>query len=203
MALGTPTRDRRAERHEATRTEILDAAWLLARRDGLAGLSLRDLASAVGMQPPSLYSYFESKNAIYDEMFKRGYEELDRRDAVFGPDPGPAAFRSRVREFLLFCTEDAARYQLLFQRTLPGFTPSAESYAVAERVLLRAYAALAAAGITSQAHRDLFTALLSGLADQQLSNDPGGDRWLKLSDQAANMFLAYASSSPPRKARKP
>jgi AcrR family transcriptional regulator len=196
-------RDRRAERHQATRDEILDAAWVLAREEGLAGLSLRDLATAVGMQPPSLYSYFESKHAIYDAMFKRGYEEFERRDAVFEPTAGPAAFRSRVRGFLLFCTEDAARYQLLFQRTLPGFVPSAESYAVAERVLQRAYEALEAAGITSQAHRDLFTALLSGLADQQISNDPGGDRWLKLADQAADMFLTYANATPPTKRRKP
>ena len=34
------TRDRRAERRESTRAEILDAAWELARTRGLAGLSL-------------------------------------------------------------------------------------------------------------------------------------------------------------------
>src|SRR6478672_7500756 len=54
-----PTRDRRAERHEATRTEIVEAAWELVRTEGLAGLSLRDLAQRVGMQAPSLYSYFD------------------------------------------------------------------------------------------------------------------------------------------------
>jgi AcrR family transcriptional regulator len=203
MALGSPTRDRRAERHEATRNEILDAAWALARQEGLGGLSLRDLAAAVGMQPPSLYSYFESKNAIYDAMFKRGYEELAGRDEVFDPAPDAAAFRSRVREFLRFCIEDPARYQLLFQRTLPGFTPSADSYAVSQRVLERAYEGLAAAGITSQAHRDLFTALTSGLADQQIANDPGGDRWLRLADEAADMMLAHATKAAPKRGRKP
>lgn len=202
MSLGTPVRDRRAERHEATRREILDAAWALARKEGLAGLSLRDLATAVGMQPPSLYSYFESKHAIYDAMFKTGYEELARRDAVFDAAPGPAAFRSRARAFLLFCTEDPARYQLLFQRTLPGFTPSADSYAVSVHVLERAYDALAVAGITSDAHRDLFTAVALGLADQQLANEPGGDRWLRLVDEAADMLLAHVSKATPKKGKK-
>ena len=43
---------------------LVDAAWKQARADGLAALSLRDLARAVGLQAPSLYSYFDSKNAI-------------------------------------------------------------------------------------------------------------------------------------------
>lgn len=67
--LGEPQRDRRAERHEATKAEIIDAAWEFCRARGLAGLSMRDLARRVGMQAPSLYSYFGSKDAIYDAMY--------------------------------------------------------------------------------------------------------------------------------------
>jgi AcrR family transcriptional regulator len=197
MALGNPVRDRRTERHEATRTEILAAAWDLARSEGLAGISLRDLAKAVAMQPPSLYSYFDSKNAIYDAMFKQGYDAMLQRDVIFDPSPGADVFKARVRAFLGFCTEDPARYQLLFQRTLPGFTPSEESYALAVRVLERAYEALAASSVTISAHRDLYTALTSGLADQQIANDPGGDRWLRLADDACDMFLAHVSRKTP------
>ena len=70
------TRDRRAERRAATRAEILEAAWALARIHGLAGLSLRDVARTIGMRPPSLYWYFESKQAIYDEMFAQANRQL-------------------------------------------------------------------------------------------------------------------------------
>ena len=194
MALGTspvPATGRKARRHEAARAEIVAAAWMLVRRVGLGGLSLKDLAASVGMTAPSLYSYFDSKYAIYDAMFKQGWEEMARRDDILDDTPGPAPFKARVRAFLSFCTEDPARYQLLFQRTLPGFTPSAESYAVAEQVLDRAYRALAANGITSQAHRDLYTSWTSGLADQQIANDLGGDRWVRLADEASDMFLAH------------
>ena len=59
-------RDRRAERREATRAEIIEAAWTLARENGLAGLALKDVAARIGMRPPSLYWYFDSKHAIYD-----------------------------------------------------------------------------------------------------------------------------------------
>ncbi len=61
--LEMPNTDRRTRRREATRQEIVDAAWTLAREQGLAGLSLRELARQVGMRAPSLYSYFPSKAA--------------------------------------------------------------------------------------------------------------------------------------------
>jgi AcrR family transcriptional regulator len=202
MALGNPVRDRRAERHQATRAEILDAAWELVRSEGLTALSLRDLATTVGMQPPSLYSYFESKNAIYDAMFRQGYEALLSREVLFDTTAGPAAFKARFRAVVEFCAEDPARYQLMFQRVIPGFTPSAESYALAVEALELTYDPLAANGITSDAHRDLFTALLSGLSDQQIANDPGGDRWLRLVDEAVDMFLAHAATTPVRKGKK-
>jgi AcrR family transcriptional regulator len=195
MALGNPVRDRRAERHSATRAEILEAAWALARSEGLAGISLRDLATAVGMQPPSLYSYFDSKNAIYDAMFRQGYEEMQSRDELFTTTPGAAAMKERVRGFLAFCTADPARYQLMFQRTLPGFTPSPDSYAISVRSLDRLNISLAADGVSRAADRDLFTALLSGLADQQIANDPGGDRWLRLVDSAVDMYLGHVGAS--------
>jgi AcrR family transcriptional regulator len=74
--LGEPSRDRRAERREATKAEILDAAWAIAREEGLAALSLRDVARRVGMQAPSLYGYFDSKMAIYDAMYAQGSQQF-------------------------------------------------------------------------------------------------------------------------------
>ncbi len=47
--LGETTRNRTAERREATRNEILAAAWALARERGLAQLTLRDIADRIGM----------------------------------------------------------------------------------------------------------------------------------------------------------
>ena len=71
-----PNRDRRAERREATRREIIDAAWEIARRDGLSAVTLREVAGRIGMRSPSLYSHFDAKNAIYDSMFAEAWGEL-------------------------------------------------------------------------------------------------------------------------------
>ena len=65
------------------------------RAEGLAGLSLRELAKRVGMQAPSLYAYFGSKAAIYDAMFVEGCEELDaRRTAMEHPTDARTASTS-------------------------------------------------------------------------------------------------------------
>jgi AcrR family transcriptional regulator len=187
-----PKRDRRSERREATRKEILAEAWALAHEHGLAGISLRDLAARVGMQAPSLYSYFESKAAIYDAMYADGNDELLARiDTVRRAVPGRHRLQRGAEEFVRFCVEDPIRYQLLFQRTVPGFEPSPESYAKAVEVLDATRQALADAGVTSPEALDLFTALITGLADQQLSNDPGGDRWVRLVPDAVDMFRTY------------
>ncbi len=187
----SPVSDRRASRHQATRQQIIDAAWALARERGLTGWTLREVADAVGMRAPSLYVYFEHKDAIYDAMFAQGYAQLlEAIDATPTTGEPLRVLRRVARTFLAFCVADQARFQLLFLRVLPGFTPSPESYALAEEVLDRLRRMLADAGIRGRRSVDLWTALMTGLAAQQLSNDPGGDRWTRLANRAVEMFLA-------------
>jgi AcrR family transcriptional regulator len=183
--------DRRAERHEANRRQILDAAWALAREHGLAGWSLRDLASVVGMRAPSLYVYFDSKAALYDAMFAEGCAELL---ALYDTTPTDTitldGLYRGARMFFDFCVDNPARYQLLFLRTIPGFVPTPESYALAQTALDRLIKVLHAAGVTGPDAVDLWTALFTGMASQQISNDPGGDRWRRLIDQAVDRIVA-------------
>jgi len=189
----TPVTAEALERRRArTRDEILDAAWALCREQGLALLSLRELADRVGMRAPSLYSYFDSKDAIYDAMFAQGQRQFAAALVPeLDPGAGREAFRRAARAFFAFCTADPVRYQLLFQRILPTFVPSETSYALAVVHLDQAGEAMRAAGVTEARHVDLWTALLTGLVDQQLSNDPGGDRWERLLDEAVDLFCDH------------
>jgi AcrR family transcriptional regulator len=193
-----PTRDRRAERHQATVAEILDAAWELCRAEGLAGLSLRDLARRVGMRAPSLYSYFDSKHAIYDAMFAQGYQAFAAgQDGQTLSGDVLTDLRARMRYFVEFCTSDPVRYQLLFQRTIPGFEPSAESYAISQAILRTLADWFEEVGLGGGEVLDLYTAVTTGLTDQQISNDPGGDRWTRLVDDAAEMFHEHVQRRRP------
>lgn len=144
------------------------------------------------MQPPSLYSYFESKNAIYDAMYAQGARQFVDEQARMPVREEPlSALKAVVHFFVGFCAADFARYQLLFQRTIPGFAPSPESFKISEDSLAELGAYLASLGVTEPGALDLFTALGTGLADQQISNDPGGDRWIRLIDEAVEMFYEH------------
>ncbi|HYF45828.1 MAG TPA: TetR/AcrR family transcriptional regulator [Acidimicrobiales bacterium] len=180
-------------RRSRTRDEILDAAWELCREQGLTQLSLRELAARVGMRAPSLYSYFDSKDAIYDAMFAQGQEALvEAMAALPRDDVTRDDLKAGARMFFDFCTQDPVRYQLLFQRVLPGFVPSPASYALAVEVLDDLHRRLRSLGVVDPRHIDLWTALVTGLTDQQISNDPGGDRWSHLLEEAVDMFCDHA-----------
>lgn len=184
--------DRISRRREQTREEILAAAWELCREQGLAALALRELAQRVGMRAPSLYSYFDSKEAIYDAMFAQGQRELM---ALLGADDGTPLHRAelyeKTRAFFDFCTADPTRYQLMFQRVVPGFSPSESSYTLAVEVLSTLDQRLRSAGVTKASDRDLWTAMITGLTDQQISNDPGGDRWGRLLPEVVDLFCDH------------
>jgi len=184
-----PNRDRRAERREATRREILDAAWEIARQEGLSAVTLREVAGRIGMRSPSLYSHFDSKNAIYDAMFAQAWGEL--RD-VFDAMPQPAAHRrsmlAQAEMFFDFAVADLARYQLMNQRTIPGFRPSPEAYAVSIAAYERMQRMLRRCGVRAQEDLDLWTAIVGGFVDQQLANDPGGGRWRRQLPRLVDMY---------------
>ena len=184
-----PNRDRRAERREATRREILDAAWEIARQEGLSAVTLREVAGRIGMRSPSLYSHFDSKNAIYDAMFAQAWGEL--RD-VFDAMPQPAAHRrsmlAQAEMFFDFAVADLARYQLMNQRTIPGFRPSPEAYAVSIAAYERMQRMLRRCGVRAREDLDLWTAITGGFVDQQLANDPGGNRWRRQLPRLVDMY---------------
>jgi AcrR family transcriptional regulator len=183
--------DRRSVRRQATIDEIVAAAWELSRERGLGTFSMRELGERVGMRAQSLYSYFASKHELYDAMFADGNRAFVAwmRGPAGAVDPDPVeAVRESGRRFFAFCVGDPVRYQLLFQRPIPDFVPSEQSFAVAQEAYEVGVAPLRAAGLGDEGI-DLATAVISGLVGQQIANDPGGDRWERLIDRATTMLL--------------
>lgn len=187
--LGKATVDWQSKRRESARQEILSAAWAVARENGLAALTLREVAARVGMRAPSLYSHFASKNAIYDAMFGQAWLAYEADvDGVALPAQPREVLRAAARRFFDFAMADLPRHQLMNLRTIPGFVPSPESYAPAVRVMERFRSVMAGMGITDDGDVDLYVAMVGGLADSQWANDPGGTRYARLLDRAVDMY---------------
>ncbi len=196
----TASPDRRARRRAAKRARIVAEAWSLARRDGLAGISLRDLADRVDLQQPSLYAYFESKLDLYGSMFEDGQRQLLERCLAREPlADARDELVAIVEDLVRFSSEDVVRHQLLFQRTIPGFEPSDAAMEPARRFLELMTDRLRAAGVEGQSEVDLFSAIVAGLAHQQVANDPGGDRWVVLARRVVETLFTDADRPPPNR----
>jgi AcrR family transcriptional regulator len=181
--------DRRSQRHLATRKEILDAAWSLARDRGLAAWSMRDLAQAMGMRAPSLYVYFPNKDAIFDAMFADGYAALLELTKNAPQQATPRKMlRTMAYRFFDFAMEDTARLQLMFWRVIPGFEPTPEAYAVAVEVSALAVERFASIGINDPDAFDIWIAIMNGYVTQQAANEPDGTRWREHIDTVVDMF---------------
>src|SRR5690349_13707482 len=182
----------RSRRLEWTRGAILEAAWDVARRDGIAALSLREVAARVGMRAPSLYHYFASKAALLDAMYAQGMEQFARH-----VQSSPAAhneveaLRNRAKSFVAAAVAEPARFELLFHRPVPGFEPAAEHVAFAMTILAGTRQIAAAAGIRSDRAFDLFMATIRGLIAMQIANEPDGDRWTRLVDETVDILTSH------------
>ncbi len=189
--IAKPNRDRKTERHEAIRQEILAAAWDAAHETSIAGLTLRDIATRVGMRQPSLYSHFASKQAIYDAMFEQAWQAcLDyfKDTAADLPAEPRARLIAMAARYFDFAVADLARYQLMDVNVVPNFQPSEQAYAPAVELYGLMVEELRGIGITAEEDADIFTAITGGLVNQQLANDPGGRRWRRLIPRVISMW---------------
>jgi AcrR family transcriptional regulator len=205
LADGDPRPARRQARYE----EILAAAWDIAAEQGLSGVSLHEVARAVGLRQPSLYAYIESKSALYDAMFAQAARRLLEHARSWSyADDARLAVRDSCLALLDFIVHNPPASQLLFERTIPGFAPSPASYAYAQEYLAFSVDLLRAAGVTDPGDIDLFVAIIGGLFNQQQTNEPGGDRWTRHLDTVLAMLFAHVDglippgTSPPSEARK-
>ena len=139
----------------------------------------------MGIRPPSLYVYFDGKNALYDALFERGWRELlavlhAARD-LHGSQPPDVAFATVSEIFVRWAVEHPAYAPLMFWRPVPGFTPSQPAYGPAIEVRgmalnflsdMQRVGALRGDVDLEQAYRTWTTAT-SGVMTQQLANAPG------------------------------
>jgi AcrR family transcriptional regulator len=73
-----------ARRREARAREILDAAMAIVASGGLEALTLQRLGKELGVAPPAIYRYFDSKDAVLARLETDAVLELQRALAAAG-----------------------------------------------------------------------------------------------------------------------
>jgi AcrR family transcriptional regulator len=205
--------DRRQRRRQETIEQVLDVAVDVMAEQGVAGLTLGEVARRMGIRPPSLYVYFDGKHALYDALFERGWrlllEEVRAAQARMTRTDPLADFREGLSVLVRWAVEHPACSALMFWRPVPGFVPSARAYAPAvaldeagraEVVRLRDAGVLATDVDVERTYRAQ-VALVSGVISQQLSNAPhesyDGGTWTAVLPDLLDMWLAHARSAGP------
>lgn len=179
---------RRARRRLDTIDEVLEVALAVMADNGAGGLSLGEVARRMGMRPPSLYQYFDSKNAIYDALFARGWRRLNESMSRFEGWPAHISDAGAARgyaaqvtaAFVGWAVDNPAYAQLMFWRPVPGFEPSPQAYAPAVDSLDRLHAIVRGFVDHGWLHHDAatdqalraYTCMVAGVISQHLSNEP-------------------------------
>src|SRR6476620_263228 len=105
--------DRISRRRAGVEREILDAAWALLEREGVAELSAREVARSVGLRQQSLTYYFRTKQDLLDALFADGFADLRRHLDAVRRRKDPVASVIAVADAVVgYCVAHPARYHL-------------------------------------------------------------------------------------------
>jgi AcrR family transcriptional regulator len=108
---------------EQVRMRILDAALSIIIKEGFDALTMRKLASRIGMTAPNIYNYFSSKDELYISIVIRGFEMLHNNlKAAYQSyeDPLSRAL-SLTNAYMNFGIENSAHYEIMFSRATPKY----------------------------------------------------------------------------------
>jgi len=174
------TSPRKQRNREGTIQSILDAARAIMREEGVAALSMQELARRMDMRAPSLYNYFTGKAEIYDTLFRLGFTLYDEhvKEMMQASTNLRDELRINIEAYMSFALENPELYQLCFERPVPGFVPSKESLALSFGILNQSYQRAEKfkkkldTKLTGQQIVDTVIAISHGLTAMQLANEP-------------------------------
>lgn len=192
-----------ADRRARVTDAIVAVASEVMAQSGAAGLSLGEVARRMGMRTPSLYGYFDSRAALCDEIFRRGWVDYGRfhTTLTITPETDPVGLlRAVLLHAVTWANEHRAAAELMFWRPIPNWRPSDPAYQPAIEVLARSAdilgqtqrAGLLRADADVEEMTQALAVLVAGLVSQQLSNEPGIDAGSgRASRHAASLAAMY------------
>lgn len=129
---------------DGSRGRLLDAAEALLQEDPDRPVSMRAVCSRAGVQLPTLYHFFESKQGLLDALVERGFARFAR---LLDEIPSPAATGSPAAIWdahLAFAIEHPALFTLMSGHVRPDSPRNGDD--IAESAIRRLLREEAAAG---------------------------------------------------------
>lgn len=194
----SPRRVRARRGHgDELRNEILDATdALIAQTGDTDKVSIRAIAQAVGVTPPSIYLHFADKDALLFATCNRHFRQF--RDALRAVDDPAAPARTRLRSmgraYIEWGIANPEAYRVMFMDRSVGPPPDFPDDELHGKQALIDLAAVVAAGIESGDFRndDITTLALAiwaavhGVTALQIAMDsPDWDEHMPPHDHAA------------------
>ena len=195
-----PLSPRRQRTRDLMIESILDTARAIMRENGVAALSMQELARRMDMRAPSLYNYFSGLLDIYDALFRLGFtlwgEHVDKYTS--NAHTWQEEIRLAMEAYMTFAMENPELYQLCFERPVPGFVPSEASMQLSFSILQNGYARVANlrehldTTLPPEQVTDLIIAMMHGLTALHMANEPhlamGQGRFGALIPSALSLF---------------
>lgn len=93
--MGKKSRASPVRKSDLTRIRLMDSAARVLRARGYAGTRLTEIAELAELLPANIYYYFESKDALVEQVMEMGisrsFDAVRSSVEALGPDAGPAA----------------------------------------------------------------------------------------------------------------
>jgi AcrR family transcriptional regulator len=126
------------------RALVLDAARAVFEQHGIEGASIREIAKRAGYTPGAIYSYFDSKEAIYAELLGESLDRLNQavQDARAADQTATALLAAKARGWFGFYAADLRELDLGFY-LVHGLAPRGLTSELNQLLNARLYEALA------------------------------------------------------------
>ncbi|MHA3702983.1 TetR/AcrR family transcriptional regulator [Jatrophihabitans sp. YIM 134969] len=96
------------------RAALVDAAWWVLEHDGLAGLTVRAVATRAGVAPMGVYNHLRDKNGLLTAVLTRGFDEFSAALAEPADLEPVARLLATGRAYRAFALAHPVAYGLMF-----------------------------------------------------------------------------------------
>lgn len=134
--MSQPNAGPRARYRQQVRDEVQARAWEQITEAGASALSLKAIATQMGMTAPALYRYFGSRDELLTQLILSTYQdlaELIETAAQTGATPA-ARLGDIAQQLRRWAVANPQRYLLLYGTPVPGYHAPPEATALARRM---------------------------------------------------------------------